>query len=303
MNDIKKIREEADRGLVLCEDGDYQNGIRHLLYAAERNDIEAIVNVGHAYEEYGLYDEAFKWTSLGAELNHPTAISNLALLYRNGKGVKCNVNEAIKLWQRLIDMGYIDEGFDGIVTTYQFAEDESQRDYEKSFEYALAGAQLIMKDKPELGKTCDVVEQLAICYECGKGVEINVKEALRCHLYCAACGLGIGCYNAACIYGYSEDPEINNINKCINCFIDAIKMGCNDAYYELACLFQNGDKVRKDLSLAAICYSCAIRYGSWHCLDAIQNLKKLLEEDSDLLIYEKYSNITDEELFNHRFSD
>ena len=54
------IKEEADLGLKLCEEGNLEEGIKHLKISAEANDLSAIVNLGHALKIFGDYDEAYK---------------------------------------------------------------------------------------------------------------------------------------------------------------------------------------------------------------------------------------------------
>lgn len=295
MSETKNIKKEADLGLNLCQAGNYEEGIKHLLYAAEHNYLDAIVNIGHAYELYGNFEEAFKWTLRGANLGHPIAISNLALLYRRAKGVKCNVEEAVKLGKKLIELGKVAEGYNDIVSSYLYAADEYQRNEEKAFKYALEGSTIIMKEKPELGKECDVVEQLGICYNRGMGTEVNEKESLKCHKYCAECGLGIGYYNAACILGYSDDQDLCNIDECIEYFTKAGEVGYADGFYELGYLYHVGEKVDKDLKIAAYYYASAIRLGNGdtHYEDAIDNLREISNSVADRVLSGKYCSVID----------
>lgn len=296
MTDDKKIEQEADLGLKLCKDGNLKEGIEHLKYAAERNYLNAIVNLGHAYKLYGNLEEAFKWTSIGASLGDKTAISNLSIMYRNAQGTKCNVTESVKLGKKLIELGEIDEGYNEIVSAYCYAKDEYQRDYNKAFEYALEGSKIIMKDAPEEGKKCDTVVQLALCYDFGKGTEINKKEALGYYIYCIQCGVGIACYNAACIWAYSKDKDLFNLKLAVNAYKHAVKYGYTDGYYELGYMCQKGDLVEKDLNQAKYYYSMAIRLGNGkqHYEDAIINLREISNETADRVLSGKYCDVIDE---------
>lgn len=293
----KKIEQEADLGLELCQKGEFDEGIKHLKFAAERNHLNAMVNLGHALKLIDQYDEAFKWTLRAAELNSPTAISNLAIMYRRGQGTDCNVDEAVKWGKKLIELGRIDEGYQEIVCSYLYAVSEYQRDFNKAFEYALEGSKKIMSKnpKPSRGDDCETVVQLALCYDFGKGVEADKKEALKYYMYCAECGLGIACYNAACILAYNEDKEITDIKKAISLFKRATQVDYGDAWYQLGCLYENGDKVEKDIGRAKFFYAKAIRLGNGdeHYDDSIESLKRLSPDDIETILSGKYSTLID----------
>lgn len=297
MDDLKRVEQEADIGLELCQNGNLKEGIKHLQYAAERNNVHAIVNLGHAYKLYGNYEEAFKWTNIGASLGDKTAISNLAIMYRNAQGTECDVKKSVELSKKLIELGQIDEGYNGICCAYFYAKDQYQQDFYEGFKYALEGSNIIMKDEPQKCKRCETVVQLALCYDFGKGTEVNKKEALKCYKYCMECGSGIGIslYNSACIMAYDKDEELHNINKAINYFQFACENDYTDGFYELGYLYQTGKLVKKDLEYAKYCYSMAIRLGNGeqHYDDAIANLREISNDLTDRVLSGKYCPIID----------
>ena len=293
----KKISEEADKGLDFCQKGELKRGIKHLLIAAEKNDINAITNLGHAYKLVGDYKEAFKWTLKAAELGQKVAMSNLAIMYKCGQGVECNAEEAAKWGKKLVELGEIDDGYNTIVMAYSYVKDEKQQDFNKAFEYALEGSKKIMEKKPnpEKGDPCETVMQLALCYEFGRGTKNNQKKSIEYYEYCSKCGLGIASYNLACVYAYPEDETLFDIKKALDYYYEAIEAGYTDAYYQLGYLHQQGEKVQKDLDLAKFFYANAIRLGNGkqHYEDAIENLKEISEEDALRVQSGKYSFLID----------
>lgn len=298
MDELKrKIEEEANLGLELCKKGKLEEGIEHLRFAAEHNYLEAIVNLGHALKLADQYYEAFEWTLRGAELGDATAMSNLAIMYRRGQGCDCNVDEAVKWGKKIIEKGDIDGGYQEIICSYLYAVDNYQRDFEKAFEYALEGSKKVMakNPNPKRGDVCESVIQLALCYNFAKGCKKDEKEALKYYQYCSKCGMPLAMYNAACIYGYSEDESLRDIDKSIKLFQHAANLDYGDAFYELGYLYHLGEKVEKDLILAKRYYAHAIRLGNGesHNEDAITNLKEIDPEFTDKVVSGKYVSLID----------
>jgi TPR repeat protein len=291
----KDVKKEADLGYDLCVAGKLDEGIPHLRYAAERNNTNAIVNLGHALKLLGNYEEAFKWTKIGASLKDPTALSNLSIMYRAAQGTICNVEEAVKCGEELIKLGRVAEGYEEIVCAYLYAKDSLQQDFDKAFKVCLEGSKKIMQEEPKKGKNCEVVIQLALCYDFGKGTEIDKKKALDCYEYCISCGSGFSCYNAACILGYSEDEQLLDIDKAIKYFDFAAQLGYTDGYFELGYFYHVGEKVEKDLNKAKYYYSMAIRYGNGeqHYQDAIDNLREISTDTADKILSGKYCSVID----------
>ena len=290
------IKEEANLGLKLCEEGKLEEGIKHLKIAAEANNLSAIVNLGHALKLFGDYDEAYKWTLRGASLNHKTAISNLCIMLRRGQGCECNVLEAVKWGQKLIDLGDYVDGYNEIICSYLYAEDEYQQDFDKAFEYAKKATDLILKKNPKPSRDeCEVIIQLALCYDFGKGIEKNQKEALKYYEYCAKQGIGHALYNAAYIYAYSEDKELKNISRALDWFKEAADKGYGDGDFQLGYLYHTGDIAPKDLKKAEYYYSKALRDANLesqieYCKD---NLKEISEETLNRVLSGKYCSIID----------
>lgn len=286
----KEILKESYIGLELCKNGKLNEGIVHLRIAAEHNNLKAIVNLGHALELKEEYDEAFKWTNIGANLNDPTALFNLSLMYRNGKATLCDVSKAVKCGEKLIKNGFIDDGYNSIVSAYLYAKDIYQQDFTKGYEYALKGSKIIMMEEPKRGVKCDTVTQLALCYDFGKGIIEDKIEALKYYKYGMACDNAICYYNGGCILAYSKDEKICDVESAINYLKKAGDLGYTDGYFEIGCLFHDGKEVKKDLEIAQHYYSLAIRFGNGerYYQDAVNNLSKISEEIARRMASGKY---------------
>ena len=290
------IVEEADLGLKLCESGNLEEGIKHLRIAAENNHLHAMVNLGHALKLYGDYEEAFKWTLRGATLGDKTAMSNLAIMYRRGQGCECSVAEAVKWGKKLIEIGEIADGYQEIICSYLYAEDEYQQNHEKAFEYAKEGSEIVMKNHSNPNKDdCEVVIQFALCYGFGKGTDVNEKEALKYYEYCAKGGMNLAIYNAGCIYAETNDKDLKNISRAIEYFEKANDNGYGDGYFKLGYMYHVGENVPENLDKAKYYYAKAIRdskfdYQEENCKE---NLKEISEDLYNRVISGKYCPVID----------
>ena len=298
VKDEKYYEQEADNGLDLCKAGKIEEGLKHLRIAAEEgNNLDGIVNLGHALKLQGNYDEAFFWTKKGAELDHKTAISNLCIMLRHGQGCKCDVEETVKWANKLIDLGDYVKGYQEIINSYLYASDESQIDLVKAFEYAKEASDIIMEKHPDKPTDADteVVIQLALCYDFGKGTEVNKKEAVKYYLYCAKNHMGIALYNLACIYAYEEDKDLHDVPRAIRYFKEAAKYNYGDAYYHLGYIYHRGEIVDKNINKAKYYYCKAIRNASFDFQEAAckENLKDISEELYERIISGKFCSIID----------
>lgn len=93
---------------------DKASGLDWIKRAAEGGDLTAANNLGYmilndtATECPEGYEEAAKWLSKAADGGVPSAISMLADLYREGKGVPTDTLQAISLYDRAIEAGVPD---------------------------------------------------------------------------------------------------------------------------------------------------------------------------------------------------
>ena len=142
---------------------------------------------------------------------------------------------------------------------------------------------------------CEILIQLALCYDFGKGTDKNEKEALKYYDYCGKQGMGHALYNAACIYAYSEDKDIKNIELALEMFKDAAKNKYGDGDFQLGYLYHTGEIVPKDLKKAEYYYSKALRDSNLDSQEEYceENLKEISEETLNRVLSGKYCPIID----------
>ena len=82
------------------EAGRYEAAVSYYFKAAEKNEVEAMFNLGYAlYHGEGItqsYPTAAMWFKKAANMGHPKAAYNLAFCYMNGQGVPCDYEKALK---------------------------------------------------------------------------------------------------------------------------------------------------------------------------------------------------------------
>lgn len=294
MKEVRNINIEAEIGLNLCERGELDAGISHLMFAAEGGHLDAMTNLGHAFELKCEYEEAIYYSKIAADFGSPVALSNLSLMYRKGEGVAASADEAANFGVRLLELGYIDEGYSEIASSYIFVNDENQKDFQKAFENAYEGAKEVMKTRPNEGKKSKCVELLAFMYDFGIGVEENKKEAAKYYEYSAACGSGYSYFNLASIYAYSEELELKDIDKAIRYFNYSAETGYGDGYYGLGYLYHKGIQEKQDFEKAITNYIKAIEIGNGeeHYQDAINNLREISPELLEKVLISKRESLS-----------
>jgi len=86
------------------ENNDYANALRIYKLLVEKNDVEAIYNLGCIYNDGEVVEqdkaEAIRLWRLGAELGEPNSQYNLGYMYEHGEVVMQDYDEAVK-WYRL----------------------------------------------------------------------------------------------------------------------------------------------------------------------------------------------------------
>lgn len=87
---------------------DADSAIYWIRKAAEKGDIKAAGNMGYLLSQAPDithdYDEAFRWLKTATEAGLPTAMTQLAELYRRGLGCSPDTLNAIRLYEKAISM-------------------------------------------------------------------------------------------------------------------------------------------------------------------------------------------------------
>ena len=89
------VLSDRQEAIQLLNAGDYKNAIIEFSKLADKGDHVAMVALGNMhYRGKGVdldYQKALDWWMKAYELGNPDAISNIAVLYRDGKGVEKNL--------------------------------------------------------------------------------------------------------------------------------------------------------------------------------------------------------------------
>ena len=141
---------------------------------------EAIHHLGEAYTApfYGLVrneKKAAKIYKRGAELGNVESMYSLAYISQYGCGIKVNKKKAKQLYQRAADRGFVPANYSISCMLY----DEGPSSYQESFRYCKLAA--------DRGFT-KAEYNLAISYQKGEGVDVDLEEARRWYARAAAKG-------------------------------------------------------------------------------------------------------------------
>lgn len=294
----KKIKRCADEGLELAKQGEYDKATPLLTFACENDDVYSMVNLGHLYELIKEYDKAFYWNKKAADHNNPTGIYNLLICYQFGKGVEPNGEEAIKLADKLIELGRIDEGyFKKAIITKNGCGNLTGDPY-KAFKIALEGAEKIMSTfpNPSSGDDCECVLEVGIMYEFGRGVEADRKKTMKYYEYCSLCEHEVGMFNYAQCLNYIDENDAVSKKKTFKIYKTLFGWGYSDAGFELVKLYTSKNNiVEQDDHKGIILLAKSLRQNNFdgHYDEAIQKYKELCPEDFDDLISGRYSRTID----------
>lgn len=148
---------------------DYREAVKWFQKAAEQGDAKAQAQMGRCYYEgVGIeknYEEAAKWYRKAAEQGLAVTQGILGILYSGGIGVERNFLDAVKWYRRAAVQGEEDSQSDLEKCCNEFIEmgidEEVVECYLKATEQNDAEAQCY----------------LGLCYENGRGTEIDIEEA------------------------------------------------------------------------------------------------------------------------------
>ena len=127
-------------------------------------------------------DKSLIYLASGVENNHFPSYRLLANLYLNGDGVEKNVDIAINLLTRVIELGD-DKSIDSLATIYY-----KNKDYESALKYFQKGA-----DNSDL----DCLYHLALCYAKGLGTKQDFNKAIKYYQ------IGANLLEPRCLYNLS----------------------------------------------------------------------------------------------------
>lgn len=188
------FRKAAERGsaeaqviMGLCYkngkgvDKDLEEAAKWFAKSANQGNVNGQYYLGVCYDHgWGVEqdkEQAVRWYTKAAEQGDPDSQHNLAVSYEDGEGVERNINEAIKWYTKAAEQGY-DLSLNNLGNIYM-----SKGEYEKAVEY--------FKKAAEIGCVQSQVN-IGICYEEGKGVERDDRQALWWYARAARNGSNTG---------------------------------------------------------------------------------------------------------------
>lgn len=148
---------------------DYKEAVKWFQKAAEQGDAKAQAQLGRCYYEgVGIeedHEEAAKWYRRAAEQGLAVTQSILGTLYSIGIGVECNFLNAVKWYRRAAEQGDAEAKSELEKCCNDFIEMGIDEEFAESYQKAT--------------EQNDVEAQyyLGLCYENGRGTEIDIEEA------------------------------------------------------------------------------------------------------------------------------
>lgn len=172
-------------GRFAREDGvtlNYDKAIKLYNKAIKSGNTSALNSMGILYQNGDGVEEdinkALEYYVKAAELGEVNAMINAGIIYENGaETIKANIEEALKYYKMASDKGDASASskYDALIASkayelaYYYDTDETAKDPEKAYEYALEGA--------NAGST-DCMIMLGEAYWYGKGVEQDYEQVL-----------------------------------------------------------------------------------------------------------------------------
>ena len=106
---IEELNQTANR---LLAERNYTEALRYIRPAAEQGSAWARYNLGVHYQNNGDHASGVKWFRKAAEQRFPDAQEGLGICYREGKGVKKNLEEAVYWFRAAAEQGFAPAQYD-----------------------------------------------------------------------------------------------------------------------------------------------------------------------------------------------
>ena len=219
--------------------------------AADEGYAPAQRRIGRYYADEGKYKEAMRWYEKAAEQGDGVSMNRIALLYSNGKGVRQDANKAFGWFQRSAEEGF-GWGMYNLAHCYENGDGVQQNDriakewYEKAAYTGNSDAECRMGE-----------------YYCDAGDYAKAR-----YWYKRAADRGDG--RAMWMQGVlrsSEEYGLHNDWKAFQYFQQSAEAGFGWGMYHLACCYETGIGVQKNLKLA----------GEWYAKAADEGIEPAIE--------------------------
>jgi TPR repeat protein len=258
----RHVRAKLDYASLLL-DGSWNNsqdiptGIALISQLAELGEASAQLDLGILYSQgrYGLEkstDKAFQWYMRSAVQGNPSALYNMGLAYRFGRGVSADMDAAVDYFQQSYDAGF---DLAGCRIGDIYSEEPELLDYH----LASAAYQAVLDD-PESA----VLAKANCGYSLGF-IELrhygNVNNAIELLQQAGARGEHNAFFELGLIYNDSDGIE-KDTAKAIDYYQRAVAMGNYRAAANLGYMYEIGEGVDVDLQKAISYYTFSARGGS-----------------------------------------
>lgn len=125
------------------------------------------------------------------------------------------------------------------------------------------------------------INNLAICYQQGKGVEKDLKKAFSLYSLAVSKGDAMAEFNVGQAY-YFGLGVVRNLSKALECVERAAEAGCVNAYYMLGQIYENGEKTNdleivQDVDTAMAWYTKAAEKDYQPAIESLERLQQSFE--------------------------
>jgi TPR repeat protein len=118
----------------------------------------------------------------------------------------------------------------------------------------------------------DALYYLALCYDFGRGADVDHEKAVELYLQAANKGQTEAMYNLAVSYDTGEGVEQDHV-KAFGWYVKAAEGGDTDAMYNLAISYYNGEGTAKNIIKAKEWMRKAADAGHEEAKDAMQSMR------------------------------
>jgi TPR repeat protein len=195
--------------------------------AAELNVLAAMMFLGENLRR-AEPEESFRWFSTAAERGNLSALTQVGLMYSNGRGVEADLNKAIESFQAAAEKGH-GPAKTALAECYLIGKNVP-KDEKKAME--------LLHEAVEIGDP-RAMDLLGTCYHDGVGGQQNFKESFRLYSQAAELGYLDALGNLGVLYlngdGVKRDPK-----KAAELILKGVNGGSATCMYFYARLHETG---------------------------------------------------------------
>ncbi|MFB2579186.1 tetratricopeptide repeat protein [Acinetobacter sp. c2-A9] len=216
------------------------------LKKAQAGDAEAQNTIGDGYYEgNGIeqdYEKAFEWYKKAADKGHLEAMNSLAYMYENGDVGDADIVQAEKWYKKAADKGH---ALSQYMLSYLYRDNEEFQNKKLYREYLIKAA--------DNGHD-PAQNELAYNYEKGQyGFKENINAAVKYYQFAVKQGNVYAMNNLAILYENGDGVE-QNITEAVRLYEKSFESGNVISAYNLGYLYQNNELVKKDYKKAVVHY-------------------------------------------------